>query len=560
MPGRPDKIGTPSAAAPEMIWLRQLAVDLADWTSRLGSRGVTPAASPPEELLSLWWTERIASSSPLTRLTGEAVRRRWLTQLSARLPRCQLWYGWPTAWSAEVGSAFGNHWYWLTGPTSSPSTWCSLLSCLPSRQERWEVGWQQRLWAALRRLSRSHMTCFTSEASPAQLPILAATQRLGVPTVQLHGPESDRQAWAEWLFERFLELVSSEAGEVGEPGGNRRCARLHYFPAERSHRDQKAEAACGEKIEALAGVPPVDRGLALLPGQALVVAAKSGGRTYRSVMHRLTCDRYPAGSTHVLKVPDASPSSLSSSERAWQRGAVQLCGSGAVVWLTPIDRWRGVQARIDRQLLCADRRTCQPLLLHPPQGGDFLIHCTRSATGRWPDQSPLSFDDQLLLSESGAGRSPLESLMRIAIQQRLLASQQLRRGPLATVCLSAVPLPELLCRRKFQSHLGRWDWEPYGIAIRREWVSRVGGRPVDYRHESEVDRLSPQELAFYQPNKPHWIAEREWRLIGDMRLEQLPSAMAFLFVPTLAEARQLQPISHWPVCIVGETLHKLAKN
>jgi hypothetical protein len=560
MPGRLDRTGTVTAAPPEQLWLRRLANDLADWLTHLDAHRLTPEATQVEQPLAVWWTERLTAASPLTRPTGDATRRDGLARLSLRLPRCQLWCGWPTAWSGEVNAVFGHHWYWLTDPAGSPSDWCSLLSCLPSRQQRWEVGWQQRLWVTLRQLSRAPRVCLTAEASPAQRPILAATQRLGLPTVRLHAPPSDNQDWEEWLFERFLELASGAAGGSGEAAGSRPAARLHCFPAQHRSGDQPRDAVPSATVDPLQGVPPVDRALALLPGRVLVVAAKCGGRTWRSVQHRLACDRYPAGSTRVLSVLAESSRRLPSSERAWQRGAEQLREGGAVLWLTPIDRWRGVQARVDRQLRWADRRTCQPLLMHPPPRGDFLIHCTRSAVGPWPDQSPLSFDDHLLLSESGAGRSPLESLMRIVIQQRLLAHRQLRRGELPTVCLSAVPLEELLGRRTFQSHLGRWDWEPYGIAIRRQWVSQLGGRPVDYRPESEAVHLSPQELAFYQPNKPHWRAEREWRLIGDMRLERLPSAMAFLFVPTLAEARQLQPISHWPVWIVPPAGSKLAKN
>lgn len=559
MPGRLNKTLTTTDAGADRDWLARLADDLAAWLTRHDASRCAAASSEPAGLLAAWWNERLATSSPLLHSGGTPLRRRWLRQLSDQLPRCRLWCGWPTDWDGDVESALGKQWYWLSGPAGSPSDWCSLLSCLPSRQERWEVAWQQRLWVALRQLSRSNMTCLTSEASPAQLPILAAAERLGVPTVRLQSPDSGPTNWHRWLRLRLLELVSGGCDASGSPSRGRRV-RMHYFPAGDSPKSPLRESLTSQESGRLAGVPPVDRGLALLPGRIMVVAAKCGGRTYRSVEHRLTSRHYPDGSTRVLRVAEPACSSPSASERAWQKGAAELQARGAVVWLTPIDRWRGVQARLDRQLWYADRRTCQPLLLDQPQADDFLIHCTRSAAGPWPDQSQLSFDDHLLMSESGAGRSPLESLMRIVIQQRLIASQQLRRGDLPTVCLSAVRLEELLGRRKFQSHLGRWDWEPYGIAIRRQSVARLGGRPVDYRPESEAGRLSPQQLAFYQPDKPHWIAEREWRLIGDLRLDQIPSTMAFVFVPTLTEARQLQPISHWPIWVIPEGDGKLAKN
>ena len=47
-----------------------------------------------------------------------------------------------------------------------------------------------------------------------------------------------------------------------------------------------------------------------------------------------------------------------------------------------------------------------------------------------------------------------------------------------------------------------------------------------------------------------WTAEREWRHVGDVPLDEIPPDAALLFVPTETEAEQLATISRWPVVVV----------
>jgi len=163
------------------------------------------------------------------------------------------------------------------------------------------------------------------------------------------------------------------------------------------------------------------------------------------------------------------------------------------------------------------------------------------------------------LDRAGADHSALAALWRIARSGRLLASSEFVRGETPVVSWTAVPLSELGTLRTYRSHLGRWDFEPYGICIRREWLEGRGARPVQYGDDPLWDALPADDRPFFQKRESHtasgkridWTVEQEWRHVGDMELGELPADAALLFVPSEAEARQLAAASPWPIVVLG---------
>lgn len=189
----------------------------------------------------------------------------------------------------------------------------------------------------------------------------------------------------------------------------------------------------------------------------------------------------------------------------------------------------------------------------------WLIHCTRGRQGAWPGESESQFRDWLLLTvPQPVDLSPLATLRRIVGQRHLIGGGPTIRAGQPVICFSAAPLLEFISQRTFRSHLGRWDAEPYGIAVSRTAAKRLGARPVIYI-DPETDpptaersrwRLQPRGTTF------DWSREREWRLRGDLDLRQLTSDQAIVFV-----ARR-QELSHfadapWPV-VALDSLHQLA--
>jgi hypothetical protein len=185
----------------------------------------------------------------------------------------------------------------------------------------------------------------------------------------------------------------------------------------------------------------------------------------------------------------------------------------------------------------------------------YLVHCTRARDGAWPDQSMADYFDEAIRLEWHRPSEPVESLARILTGQRLIATNHLRRGTLRTVCFSGRRLSELLAMRRFQSHLARWDWEPYGMAIRCDRLVSLGAQRVEYLSESSRKRLTADQSAFSQPlperdGDRDWRDEQEWRVLGDVRLHRLGCEHAFVFVPSIRDARLLAPLSRWPIVVL----------
>jgi hypothetical protein len=180
----------------------------------------------------------------------------------------------------------------------------------------------------------------------------------------------------------------------------------------------------------------------------------------------------------------------------------------------------------------------------------YLTHCTRSPSGPWPDQSLAGYYDEMLTESSHS--QPLDTLLRILQQQKLIATSYLKRTNVATVSFSEVPLQELLARRTFQRHLHRWDWEPYGICIQKRWLEKQGCRIVTYGTKSGFQNLPRDDQPFFQviPDGSTWEHEREWRIADDLRLAEIPATEAFVFVPTVADGHRVSSVSRFPVMIV----------
>jgi len=191
----------------------------------------------------------------------------------------------------------------------------------------------------------------------------------------------------------------------------------------------------------------------------------------------------------------------------------------------------------------------------------MLTHWTRAAGGAWPDQTIEQYRRDLLFDRAGAERGPLATLLRILAMRRLCASVRAIRGGYPVVCFTAVPFEELSKHYVYRRHRQRWDYCPYGISISRQWLESRGARPVIYGDASTWQELTADDQPFFQINESRrlarsksvceWRSELEWRAIGDVDLSALPADQAWVFVPTLIEARWASFLSRWPVRVLA---------
>ena len=202
-----------------------------------------------------------------------------------------------------------------------------------------------------------------------------------------------------------------------------------------------------------------------------------------------------------------------------------------------------------------DRTTGQPHaniigLAEFDNADEFLNHWTRGSQQPAPDQTePNQFDDLLLGEQSP---SALNTLRRILVSQKLLANGRLIKGGHRVVCFTETPLSEFPARRIFRPQLSRWDFEPWGLAIRRSALEKIGCRKVEYVQldESKKTADSPFQVTINPNSNVDWSIEREWRVVGDIDLRKLATDEAIVFVPDEIAARSIAGLSRWPIVML----------
>ena len=199
----------------------------------------------------------------------------------------------------------------------------------------------------------------------------------------------------------------------------------------------------------------------------------------------------------------------------------------------------------------------------PREAWTYLIHTTRACPGPWPEQGEADYFSSVIDQRSDGLHSALETLIRIVRQRRLIASGRTIRGAFPVVSFTAVPLQELPELRCFRTHRGRWDFEPYGVLIRRSALLAAGARPVLYGSEETWQRLPDSDRPYFQLTAPEseidWSREQEWRNLGDLDLDQFQEGDLALVVPTYEDARKISPHTNWPITLWPEEIRQRRK-
>jgi len=444
----------------------------------------------------------------------------------------------PIAWCDALPALLGSLTFHIEIPARKPTPceWLGIVSSHNSRHGYASKDWQGSLLSALHLAHRQRWGVQFATETPYSEIIIHACKRFQIPfrVIQVcdawgqeHPTEKNSQGLIHACDCGILWLASAEADTQGD-------------------------------------MPPHDLASVFLADHLFVLELREDGKIAKLLERRLSCLDIPIGSTYLSLPTTHTGSSRARSSRPKR---MDWLDRGAIGWLNT-----RTHALFDRQVVADSnglevpqslqkfqRHTHQiifPIRLLRNTKASYLVHCTRSRRGPWPDQSVAQFHDELLQSPWKEQPSVLGTLQRILQQQRLIATNNFRRGKTETVCFSSKDLTELLSMRRFQSHLARWDWEPFGIMIDRDWLVSHGAKQVAYMDRATAKLAGGEALEFCQvvsneSGSQDWRDEQEWRIAGDLRLNQVPFSKAIVFVPTSADARAIQSLSRWPIAIAN---------
>lgn len=385
-----------------------------------------------------------------------------------------------------------------------------IVSSHPSRNAFRTPLWQQALDSILEQAKRNSSVVLFSLSTPYAQSIAFACSRLDIPSVSVTTrPEN--------FTTKSHESIGISRRIVLDCSGNLASGKL----------------------------PPDDLAVAVLAQRVVGLNVTPGGKTAAILERLLSCSRHIPGCVWI--------SAQSKPSRVLDEAQKKWSDAGAVLWFP-----KAIETLAISPWACQHRVVPASLQIHAgmseslAQSNLYLIHTTRARQSLWPDQSNLDLLDEAFRLAWNPHPTPIETLLKIITEQKLLATTARKRAEIPSISFTANTISVLLGMRAFQSHLARWDWEPYGLAIKKDSLERLGARPVRYLARKQIDSLEPDEQAFCQPlaekeGDRDWTVEREWRLANDLRLAHLPSDAAFVFVARDCEARALSHHSRWPV-------------
>ncbi|KAA1261200.1 hypothetical protein LF1_37460 [Rubripirellula obstinata] len=361
-------------------------------------------------------------------------------------------------------------------------------------------------WHVCRFLSRSILDCRRRDA------------------ILLVASGSAIEPWAIRAAELFDAPVVRIA-VASEKSSNQRCEKTH------------AEISIGSEEQSLSR----DQILLEIADRIDAVHVRRGGRISAALRSRML--RSNDASIRVA-IPPASVS------KSLKSDAAALVQAGAVGWFDFSIDSEKIAAESSTSSTSSEEFSFQTDASWATQSGQWLIHCTRAPTGPWPDQTINQYRDSMILGDrSVLNRQPLDSLQQILRSGRLVASSVATSKNYPVVCLTENTLSLTLSQRCFRPHLGRWDYEPFGVAIRRSAATAMGCQPVIYGQPAMKTKLKPDDrFRFHPVGKTYdWRKEREWRCPGSLDLQAIPSEDLHVFALRSNEAENQLADSPVPV-------------
>ena len=388
--------------------------------------------------------------------------------------------------------------------------------------------------------------CAVSDSTAFEAAV-RASELFGRPLIRFHVPstdavlaETETDEWLSSVVERW-KADSSRQEADHEPHLRSAVVSPELFRPERIPTDCQWPA-----------IPLADRLLFAAASRLHVLSCRVGGNI--ASLLELHCHDEERKHIPVLIASDEHgrmPETVRDLAYGWVPWMVQPFVRDAKAANDDSDAIRAaipeVASTSQRVVPCPDSNP----LSHP---SEWFLHWTRPARGPWPGETRTDFLDSLILGCNSTDRSALATLLRIVAEGVLRGSSEGNRGGHAVVSFTQVPLRDFRDRRIFRKHRRRFDFEPWGLAVRRDVLEPKGIRPVIYGDDQDWSNLPSEEQPFFQKatsgGPTDNLGEQEWRVVLDLDLGSLSPESVCVFVDTADAAEIISRHCVWPVIVV----------
>jgi hypothetical protein len=180
---------------------------------------------------------------------------------------------------------------------------------------------------------------------------------------------------------------------------------------------------------------------------------------------------------------------------------------------------------------------------------DHVAHWTRQSHGPWPGEKRVQYFGELVASSDTSFRSAEATFKRILDERKIRATGWRMPMNVEMVSLAELPPWEMVDRMRWRKRYVRMNYEPWGIAVKRAVLERLGGRPVIYGDMTQRKQLSASDRMYFQTTSAQsdWENEAEWRLRGDLDLSQLADDEVIVFAPDEKSAEAIRSACRFQV-------------
>ncbi|MCK5124783.1 MAG: hypothetical protein KAR42_00865 [candidate division Zixibacteria bacterium] len=184
---------------------------------------------------------------------------------------------------------------------------------------------------------------------------------------------------------------------------------------------------------------------------------------------------------------------------------------------------------------------------------DWVIHFTRSNKYSRPGQSKFDYYREIINSDAEYCNSAFNNLMSILRLKKIFASGKYIRSDKPVVGFT-------LYNSDFAGNLFRYRprminpyFEPFGIALQKEYAREIGLKPVIYGNIDNYKSLANTEKPLFQAEgiKGQWISDHEWRHIGDLDLNGLDSKSVRVVVPRNLDRLRLHDATPFQITTIS---------
>jgi hypothetical protein len=177
---------------------------------------------------------------------------------------------------------------------------------------------------------------------------------------------------------------------------------------------------------------------------------------------------------------------------------------------------------------------------------NHVVHWTRTRLGPWPGERKIEYFKRLLSSQDKYPGDAFKTLLNIIREKKIRASSDKIKENAAVVGFSEATPQQIINMMRWCPRQVNWNFEPYGIAIDKEYAIGQGIGPVIYGEDSEYKTL-PESLRPFFHSRGHetvdWRGEQEWRHLGDLDISQIPQDKISYFVWDKHEAEIVKAIT-----------------